>query len=384
MNLFSPSGFFVLLVIGRLCGSEEKSFELTGASIFYPPSNCSDHAYSARNVIATRLQIFRERNAFLTLPKYKSGVPFSIGSMQMSSQSPPLVKPVLEDPKCRSCKADVVDCADPQNVVDLALDHTNDVLWALDVGVVASLERPNRECPPKILGIGARTAKIVYRIDLSEVTTYRSRLQHLLVERSSGNRIHLYVSDAAVGAIIVHDVVADELHRILLPRGVASGCRGATQPDVLYLVRAIGKRNATSNAAATSSSMIYFTYLCSDWLYAVETSDLRRAKPGPFVHRVGAKDRKIILLGSDNGSSLFFRAKGQADVYAWNSETSFEAENWQLVARGNDARLTTHVVPASPTRNKVLWMIESNFHDYIKDALGTNGSSVVIRRVTRL
>ncbi|CAB0044512.1 unnamed protein product [Trichogramma brassicae] len=382
MNLFSPSSFVLFLVICHLSHGEEKSFELTGASIFYPPSNCSDHAYSARNVIATRLQIFRERTVFLALPKYKSGVPFSIGSMQMSSQSPAQVKPLLEDQKCRSCDAGV-DCADPQNVVDLALDHVNDVLWALDVGVVASLERPNRECPPKILGISARTAKIVYRIDLSEVTTYRSRLQHLLVERSSGNRIHLYVSDAAAGAIIVHDVVADELHRILLPRGVASGCRGATQPDVLYLVRAIGKRNATSNPAA-SSSMIYFTYLCSDWLYAVETSDLRRAKPGPFVHRVGAKDRKIILLGSDNGSSLFFRAKGQADVYVWNSETSFEAKNWQLVARGNDTRLTTHVVPASSTRNKVLWMIESNFHDYIKDALGPNGSSVVIRRVTRL
>lgn len=50
-------------------------------------------------------------------------------------------------------------CQSFQNVVDVFLD-VNNILWALDTGIVNSLDNPICRCPPKVVAICLKTKKV--------------------------------------------------------------------------------------------------------------------------------------------------------------------------------------------------------------------------------
>lgn len=64
----------------------------------------------------------------------------------------------------------------------------------------------------------------------------------------------------------------------------------------------------------------------------------------------------------------------------WNTETSFKPENFLVVQEGNDCRLPTQVVPGY---KKVMWVIESNFQDYIENTMSCSGASVSIHPLVK-
>lgn len=115
--------------------------------------------YIARNVIATRAQIFEDK-AILALPRYKPGVPFTLGILDLKSQNncEPKVAPfpcwaIQEEGNCQAL----------QSAVDIVLD-VQDILWVLDVGIVNTLEQPVRRCPPKVVGVDAKTGKVNFNL----------------------------------------------------------------------------------------------------------------------------------------------------------------------------------------------------------------------------
>lgn len=341
----------------------ELSVTLNGANLEWPCLSTRNiyiqsGRYSSKNVIATRTQILNDE-VFVALPRYKSGVPFTLGSFSLKSKSCiPNIKPypcwpIQEEGNCHAL----------QSVVDLFLD-ANNVLWVLDVGIVNTLEQPVRRCPPKVVGICTKTRKVVKTIDLSGLITSASRLQYLVVDYSSEGDLFIYVSDAATRAIIVYDVKNCKGYRVVLPKAVTSGCG---RRDVLY-IQLIRKK---------CGNVLFFTYLGSSRLYSIKTSFLRKGQCSGAVVDVGPKPngQKIVLLGTDNGSSLFFRAKGESDIYVWDTEKCFKPENFVLAQSGGECRLATQVVPGY---KKLMWVLESNFHDYISNNVGCVGASVLL------
>lgn len=94
------------------------------------------------------------------------------------------------------------------------------------------------------------------------------------------------------------------------------------------------------------NSTLYFTYLTSTHLYSIQTEYLRMGKGGDgSIVSVGTKPygKQMVLLGADGGNSLFFRYKGENDIYMWNTKTCFKISNLQEIQRGEDCRLTTQV-----------------------------------------
>jgi hypothetical protein len=156
-------------------------------------------------------------------------------------------------------------CSALQNVVDLVLDG-NDILWVLDTGIVETLEEPVQKCPPKVLAFNVRTGKLLKAVPLDGLTTKNSRLQYLAVDYGQDGRAFFYVSDAAARAILVYDVQANRGYRVILPKAVSEGC---PKKDVLYLA-------LTRKTCGTS--VLYFTYLCSSRMYAIQTNFLRNGK----------------------------------------------------------------------------------------------------------
>lgn len=68
-------------------------------------------------------------------------------------------------------------CAHP-----LLLFFLQNILWALDTGIVNNLVQPIKRCTPKVVAIDVVTGKIVKTIDLTSMVVPASRLQYLVVE----------------------------------------------------------------------------------------------------------------------------------------------------------------------------------------------------------
>ncbi|XP_066592040.1 major royal jelly protein 1 [Prorops nasuta] len=369
------AGSLYFLLLGGLacvCSAEKQlvsdlSLQLSGYSLDWPCQSTkniyeSSGRYIPRNVIATRAQIYRDE-AILAMPRYKPGVPFTLGVMSLKSKScTPLINPF----PCWPIQEEG-NCAALQSAVDIVLD-IQDILWVLDVGIVNTLEQPVRRCPPKVVGINVKTGKVVKVISLSSLTDSSSRLQYLAVDYADDGQVYVYVSDAAAGAIIVYNVTTDRGYRVVLPPAVTSGL---DRNDVLYIV--LVKKSC-------GSTVLYFTYLGSGRLFSIRAINLRTGNASGSIADVGAKQNKIVLLGNDNGCAIFFRNKGESDIYMWNTDTLFRPENFLLVQKGNECRLPTQVVPGF---KRLMWTIESNFHDYIQNTVSCSGASVVLHPLVK-
>ncbi|KAH8349947.1 hypothetical protein KR084_010052 [Drosophila pseudotakahashii] len=344
----------------------ELTFQLSGSSLHWPCESTKNiyvqsGRYVPRNVIVTRAQLQRD-SAFVALPRYKQGVPFTLGKVNLKKGecltkiAPYPCWAIQEEGNCQAL----------QSVVDIAVDQ-NGLLWALDVGIVNTLEQPIRRCSPKIVAINTANNKVVKSIDLSDLVTSESRLQFIVVDYSKDNKPFVYVADAGARSILVYDITGNKSYRIVLPKATAP------TSDVLYVA-------LTSKPDGTST--LFFSYLSSPRLYSIKGEYLRVGQGAGSIIDVGPKPygKQAVLLGADGGTSLFFRYKGENDIYLWDSETCFKAANLQEVQRGGDCRLSTQVLPG---HKRFMWALESNFHDFISDRTGCNGASIVLHPVVR-
>lgn len=236
--------------------------EWTGGSFEWPCSATksmykSTGKYISKNVIATRAQIV-EDTVFVALPRYKSGVPATLAKTTFRKGS---CQATLTPFPCWSMQEEG-NCQSLQSVVDIFVDR-NGILWALDVGIVNTLETPVRKCPPKVVAISTKTNKVLKTIALDKLVASTSRLQYLVVDYVSENRCFVYISDAAQRSIIVYDVQASRGFRVILPKAVIAGC---PKRDVLYLALT---RKPCGNTA------LYFSYLSSKHLFVINTEHLR-------------------------------------------------------------------------------------------------------------
>lgn len=329
----------------------------------------SSGKYISKNIIATRAQISCD-NVFLALPRYKCGSPATLVTTTLRTGA---THTTLKPFPCWSMQEEG-NCQALQSVVDIIIDN-HDIIWVLDTGIINSLETPLRKCPPKIVAFHTKTGKVLKIINLEGLTTPTSRLQYLVVDYAADNRCFVYVSDASCRSIIVYDVQASRGFRVVVPKAVLGKC---CKRDVLYL--ALVRKSC-------GSTVLYFTFLGSKRLFSINTEHLRKgisqgritglSSVYPFYKRkyfklnitdVGVKPNKLVIIGTDNGSAIFFRYEGQSEVYRWDSNTCFKAENFRVVYRSQTCQLATHAL-ADYKRGRMR-VLESNFPDYMKNTVG--------------
>ncbi|KOC60604.1 Major royal jelly protein 1 [Habropoda laboriosa] len=336
---------------------------LSGLSLNWPCQSTKNiyetsGRYISRNVIATRAQIYKDE-AILALPRYKPGVPFTLGVVSLKSQS---CEPKITPFPCWAIQEEG-NCQALQSAVDITLDMQG-ILWVLDVGIVNTLEQPVRRCPPKVVGINVKDGKVVKVIDLSTLVDISSRLQYMAVDYTQDGQVYVYISDAGTGAIIVYNATTDRGYRVVLPPAVTSGLN---KPDALYI--------ALVRRQSCGTPVLYFTYLNSNRMFAIKAANLRSGNANGSIVDIGGKRNKIVILGTDNGSAIFFRIKGDSNIYMWNTDTPFVKDNFLLVEKAGECRLPTAVIPGY---KGLMWVIESNFQDYIENSVSCSGASVAL------
>lgn len=83
---------------------------------------------------------------------------------------------------------------------------------------------------------------------------------------------------------------------------------------------------------------------------------------------VGVKPNKQVIIGTDNGSAIFFRNEGESEVYRWDTNTCYQQSNFRAVYRCHSCQLATHAV-ADYKRGRMR-VLESNFPDFMHNTVG--------------
>ncbi|XP_018335170.1 major royal jelly protein 1-like [Agrilus planipennis] len=361
--------FHIVFIIGcnAICDKNlisDLSFKISGVNVEFSCENTKNiyitsGRYVPKNMIPIRMQIYKDW-AILALPRYREGVPFCLAKFSLKTKG---CHATLEPFPCWSLQEEG-NCDAFQSVVDIYLDPFEN-LWVLDTGIVNTLDQPVKRCPPKIVGINMKTGQIIKVIDLSKFLTPLSKLQYILVDFDKSSNPFAYVSDAGAAAIVVYDVLNDKGFRIMLPNTITDL---VPQRDVLYIVLSQNEGNGNE---------IFFTYLSDPKMYSINSEDLQAGKTTGVIRDEGLKPTgsPIVPLGTDNGAAIFFRFKGESDIYLWDTETSFKVDNFFLIQKGDECRLPTQVVPGY---KKLMWVLESNFPDFIANMAGSLGPSVAV------
>lgn len=308
----------------------------------------SSGRYIPKNVIATRAQIYKE-DVFVALPRYKPGVPVTLAKVGLKQRG---CEAVLTPFPCWSSQEE----GDPnafQSVVDIYLDE-NHILWVLDTGVVNSLEQPIRKAPPKVVALNVLTGKKVKTLDLCGLVAQASRLQYLVVEYAPDGRPFVYISDAATRSVLVFDVAGNKGYRVVLPKVVANCKR-----DVLYL--------ALVHKDGCNNNFLVITYLSGSRLFQIRTDYLRTGCAAGKIQDLGTKGGKIVLLGTDLGTTLFFRYEGKPQIYRWEVAAPC-FKDFEVIYCSPEHYLATHAFPDVSRRR--IRVLESNFPDYIQNTVG--------------
>nr|ATU83036.1 secreted hypothetical protein [Pristhesancus plagipennis] len=243
------------------------------------------------------------------------------------------------------------DCECLQSAVDLYLDH-EDILWVLDVGVTFSAHsQPTARCPPKVVGFNIHNGKAEKVISLANMVGPMSRLQFIVCDHSTEGKRFLYIADAGTKSIIVWDVENNKGVRVALPENVLAEFSAR---DVLYI--ALIRRQSGNN-------LLYFTYRSGENLFRIEAKHLQTEASTAKASDVGKKPSKMIILGTDEWESIYFRYENKADVYKWNTNDAFNEKNFEVVHRCDGTLVPTHAIP--DYKRGVMKMVESNLLQFL-------------------
>lgn len=139
-------------------GDALAAYSLNGQNVEWPCASAKNACaadtgrHVAKNVIATRVQVWDDR-AFVLTPRFRPGVPFTLSAVLLDCRD--RCWPVLSAYPHWSLH-DEGNTTAIRNAVDMYMDTTG-VLWVLDTGLVNTMERPVRRARPRVIAIDVKT-----------------------------------------------------------------------------------------------------------------------------------------------------------------------------------------------------------------------------------
>ncbi|XP_050298444.1 major royal jelly protein 1-like [Anthonomus grandis grandis] len=326
--------------------------EWTGATFDFPDETTelnykTNELYISKNIIASCAGISND-DVFVALPRYKPGVPATLARLYLI---PKYSEPVLVPFPCWS-EQELSNQTGLKCVVHICID-AHGILWAIDNGVVNILENPIRKCLPKVVGYNIATGERVKTLDMSGLVVKASRIQFVIADYGNDGQPFIYVTDAATRSVLVFDVIGEKGYRLVLPKAITEA-----RKDVLY---------AALIQKSDRNKYLILTYLSGSRIFSIRTDYLRAGAATGKVEDLGVKDGKIIVLGTDGGSALFYRYEGKPEIYRWDANNSTFSRG-EMVYTSPSCYLSTCVMPDIKRRS--MRVLESNFPDFFNGTVG--------------
>lgn len=87
----------------------------------------------------------------------------------------------------------------------------------------------------------------------------------------------------------------------------------------------------------------------------------------------------MAFIGVGYGTVLYFRIVGQNNMYSWDTKCQFVKQNFMVVLKTKDSRMITHM---DIDNEGVLWVMDSDIQDFMKDRVGLLGPNIILMPVT--
>lgn len=348
------------------------TYLLSGSNFEWPSVDDESHdilygRYDPRKVLARRVQMDDER-AYVIMPSTSdAGIPWTLGAFRLDPVDfEPDIRPF---PGYRHYGGPTACGTNPTavrivNVMDAYVD--SGVLWVLDSGMANARprRRPLRVGPAQLIAVNLTTDEVIKAVDLSAVTGPDSQLEYVVARRTSCGRLYVYVSDAGRSAMAVYDADGGRLHAVPLPEKVSAAHHRKRRS--LYLM-AVNRY---------SRNYVYFTFRQSSRVYALDAWRNESVQYGSVSEVSGVKPADMVVLGTDRGTTVYFRVGSSTDVWAWDVNQPLDANTCKLVYRSYLYMIPTAVVAGW---QRAIWTLESNFDEYEADTVDCTGARALLR-----
>jgi hypothetical protein len=198
--------------------------------------------YVVENNIIGNVRVYGDE-AFVTVPRWRNGVPSTLNSLNLAHLnnvlSPPKLRPFPDLPSNR-----VGNCNALQNVAAIEIDPDSGNLWVMDSGTAAIFSRPSRKCPAKLVNIdlttgGSAAANMeVVHIFPEEIVSKNSVIMHMVMDFSSKkpDDLWIYMSDIVQGRLIAYSLAKDESFAIISEEHMSATNTGIEiEGELVYL-----------------------------------------------------------------------------------------------------------------------------------------------------
>lgn len=316
---------------------------------------------------------------FVSLPKWKEGVPITLGVIGKNELFSPAIKPY---PDWSWHLAD--QCQGLTSVFRMDIDTCNR-LWVLDSGVVDAENTVNQLCPPQILIFNLETDKLVWRYTVpTDQSPDSSLLSNIVVEILNDDCVnaYAYLGDVFRYGLIVYSYKMNRswrlTHSYFYPDPLASDY-SLDGIQFQWVDGLFGM--ALSTPDYEGNRLLYFHPLSSYREFAVPTWVLRNESLGfsmnQFFRIIGdarAND-SAHSTGSamDRNGVLFYNLLSKSAIGCWNSKTGeYSAmtqglldQNYETLSFPNDLRVDLE-------EEQSVWVLSNRLHRFLYDRLDPN------------
>ncbi|XP_034939871.1 protein yellow-like isoform X2 [Chelonus insularis] len=324
-----------------------------------------EERYIPENNLPLGLEVWRNK-VFITLPKWRSGVPATLTSVpRYSKTKSPKLRPY---PSWGWHRQD--SCNGMTSVFRIQVDEC-DRLWVLDSGTVNLTKTPQQICPPAIFIFDLRTDRLLRRYQLPEEQVKQDSLwSNIVVDIRDGNcdYARAYLSDVWRFGMVIYDLFSDSSFRIqhhfFFPDPLSSrydlhGLRFHWMDGIFSL--------ALSPIDINNDRTLFFHPMSSFREFAVSTSLLidkesvdaniesfvpvGKPRAKDFGHSSGA--------AIDRNGVMFFDMVTRDSVWCWDTRKEYLPQNLGLVGVSNETLIFPNDLRMDNEERQSFWTISN-------------------------
>ncbi|XP_076243470.1 dopaminechrome tautomerase [Calliopsis andreniformis] len=338
--------------------------------------------YRPENVVPTGIEVAWDK-IFISIPRLRAGVPSTLNYIprNLPLESSPQLQAYPSWDWHSAGKGDV-NCSKLISVYRSKIDRCNR-LWAVDSGVMTSIDDFMPVCPPKILIFDLQTDQVVRQYTFPrESLRPNTLLTNLIIDDVSATTcddVFAYISDTAGPGLVVFDGARDRswrvLHATMFPNPDYSTYRIGT--DTFELLDGV-----VGLAFSARLGVVYYQPLATDRVFSVPTTALQ-AGPPAFgeqlpVTLIGKKSSQGLALVVDpRDDTILFSPFTETAIAAWQPQTNqqrimaYSPEKLQFVAE----------IRWAERDNGNFWILSSRFQKFFNRNVNTRDINIRIMRL---
>lgn len=331
----------------------------------------AEQKFIPENCVIREFKIHKD-SAYVTLPRWKTGVPATLAKISINSNALLPASPLLEPYPTWSMQI-LDDCFALQSVHAIEIDDEGK-LWILDNGMVEELTQSRTRCPPKLMIVDLQT-KYIVKSNIIPSHIIRNGSIFTSVALDNTKKI-LYVADSNHynSGFIIYTLTSGVFKRVACDELNSDEDKSGFHyiPDNI-------RTEFVSLTLNSDANKLYFSNFETSDLYYVNvslfSSDILDISS--YTVNLGKNGRNVKLV-SDSKGYMYFDILNRKSVAQWR-ESSWVFQYTPRIILQNKL-LCQWISSLDIDEEGYLWVISSRFMDYMYNKTNLEKENIRIFR----